>query len=65
MDEATARLIAERGIWLSIQPFPDELADAFPPGTLLLLWCAKGRHFVLTGEISAAPADGTGSTIFV
>src|SRR5262249_43838371 len=31
MDEATAKLIAERGVWLSIQPFPDELADAFPP----------------------------------
>jgi imidazolonepropionase-like amidohydrolase len=34
MDEATARLIAERGIWLSLQPFPDELANAFPPGSL-------------------------------
>jgi imidazolonepropionase-like amidohydrolase len=33
MDEASARLIAERGVWLSIQPFPDELADAFPPGS--------------------------------
>jgi len=33
MDEATARLIAERNIWLSIQPFPDELANAFPPGS--------------------------------
>jgi imidazolonepropionase-like amidohydrolase len=33
MDEATARLIADRGIWLSIQPFPDELGDAFPPGS--------------------------------
>jgi imidazolonepropionase-like amidohydrolase len=33
MDEATARLIAERSIWLSIQPFPDELANAFPPGS--------------------------------
>ncbi|HTM56698.1 MAG TPA: amidohydrolase family protein [Pirellulales bacterium] len=33
MDEATAKLIAERGVWLSIQPFPDELADAFPPGS--------------------------------
>jgi imidazolonepropionase-like amidohydrolase len=31
MDEATAKLIAERGVWLSIQPFPDELADAFLP----------------------------------
>jgi imidazolonepropionase-like amidohydrolase len=33
MDESTARLMAERGIWLSIQPFPDELADAFPRGS--------------------------------
>jgi imidazolonepropionase-like amidohydrolase len=33
MDEATARLMAERGIWLSIQPFPDELANVFPPGS--------------------------------
>lgn len=34
MDEATAKLIAERGIWLSTQAFPDEMADAFPPGSL-------------------------------
>jgi imidazolonepropionase-like amidohydrolase len=33
MDEATARLIAERGIWLSLQPFPDEIVNAFPPGS--------------------------------
>jgi len=33
MDEATAKLIADRGVWLSIQPFPDELGDAFPPGS--------------------------------
>jgi len=33
MDDATARLMAQRGIWLSIQPFPDEMADAFPPGS--------------------------------
>lgn len=33
MDEATAKLIAERGIWLSTQPFPDEMANAFPPGS--------------------------------
>jgi imidazolonepropionase-like amidohydrolase len=31
MDEATAKEMAERGVWLSIQPFPDEMADAFPP----------------------------------
>jgi imidazolonepropionase-like amidohydrolase len=33
MDEATAKLIAEKGIWLSTQAFPDELAEAFPPGS--------------------------------
>ncbi len=33
MDEATARLIAEKEIWLSTQPFPDEMANAFPPGS--------------------------------
>ncbi len=30
MDEPTAKQMAERGIWLSIQPFPDEFADVFP-----------------------------------
>lgn len=33
MDEATAKLIDERGIWLSAQAFPDELANAFPEGS--------------------------------
>jgi len=33
MDEATAKLMAERGIWLSIQPFPDEVVHVFPAGS--------------------------------
>jgi imidazolonepropionase-like amidohydrolase len=33
MDEASAQLIAEHGIWLSTQPFPEELGQAFPPGS--------------------------------
>lgn len=33
MDETTAKLIAERGIWLSTQPFPPETAELFPPGS--------------------------------
>jgi imidazolonepropionase-like amidohydrolase len=33
MDESTAKLMAEQGVWLSIQPFPDEMADVFPPGS--------------------------------
>ena len=33
MDDETARLMQGKGIWLSIQPFPDAMADAFPPGS--------------------------------
>ena len=33
MDEATAKVMAERGIWLSTQPFPEELAGGFPRGS--------------------------------
>lgn len=34
MDEETAKLMAERGVWLSIQPFlDDEDAAPFPPGS--------------------------------
>ena len=33
MDEPTAELMAEKHIWLSTQPFPDEMADAFPVGS--------------------------------
>lgn len=33
MDEETAQMMARAGVWLSTQPFPDELADAFPRGS--------------------------------
>jgi len=33
MDEPTAKLMAERGVWLSLQPFPAEMGNAFPPGS--------------------------------
>lgn len=33
MDEASAKLMAERGIWLSLQPLPAEMANIFPPGS--------------------------------
>jgi imidazolonepropionase-like amidohydrolase len=34
MDEATAKLMAEKGIWLSTQPFSDdEGSNPFPPGS--------------------------------
>ena len=38
MDEATAKLLAERGVWLSTQPFlDDEDATPFPPGSVQAL----------------------------
>jgi imidazolonepropionase-like amidohydrolase len=33
MDESSAQLMAGKGIWLSTQPFPEELGHAFPPGS--------------------------------
>lgn len=33
MDDASARLIGERGVWLSLQPLPPEMASIFPPGS--------------------------------
>jgi imidazolonepropionase-like amidohydrolase len=33
MDEPTAKLMAEKGVWLSIQPLPNEIVDLFPPGS--------------------------------
>jgi imidazolonepropionase-like amidohydrolase len=34
MDEATAELIAEKGIWLSMQPLPEDLRLGFPVGSV-------------------------------
>jgi imidazolonepropionase-like amidohydrolase len=34
MDEAAARLIAEKGIWLSAQPLPEALKLGFPAGSV-------------------------------
>src|SRR5215475_10819885 len=47
MDDSTAKLTAEHGIWLSIQPFPDEMAEAFPPGSQE--W-AKAQEVLATTE---------------
>ena len=33
MDEATAKELADSGIWLSTQPLPEEMIGAFPPGS--------------------------------
>jgi imidazolonepropionase-like amidohydrolase len=34
MDEATAKLIANKGVWLSLQPLPEELREGLPVGSV-------------------------------
>ncbi len=64
MDEATAKLIADKGIWLSTQAFPDELADAFPPGSLerakaMEVFAGTDRTFTLAKKYKIKTAFGT------
>jgi imidazolonepropionase-like amidohydrolase len=64
MDEPTAKLIAEKGIWLSTQAFPDELADAFPPGSeerakALEVFAGMDSTFTLAKKYKIKTAFGT------
>jgi imidazolonepropionase-like amidohydrolase len=64
MDEPTARLIAERDIWLSMQPIPDEAADAFPPGSFerakaLEVIAGTDRTYALAKKYKIKTAFGT------
>ena len=64
MDELTARLMAERGIWLSTQPFPDEAAKAFPPNSqehakALEVIAGTDRTYTLAKKYKLKTAFGT------
>jgi imidazolonepropionase-like amidohydrolase len=64
MDEAIAKLIAEKGIWLSTQAFPDEQADTFPPGSserakALEVFAGTDRTFALAKKYKIKTAFGT------
>jgi imidazolonepropionase-like amidohydrolase len=64
MDDATAKLMAERGIWLSIQPFPDEVAKAFPPDSqehakALEVIAGTDRAYTLAKKYKIKTAFGT------
>lgn len=64
MDEPTARLLAEKGIWLSTQAFPDELADAFPVGSqerakAFEVFAGTDRTFELAKKYNIKTAFGT------
>ena len=64
MDQQTAELMAAKGIWLSTQAFPDELANAFPPGSLERLkagvvFAGTDRTFELAKKYRIKTAWGT------
>jgi imidazolonepropionase-like amidohydrolase len=64
MDEATAKLIAEKGVWLSTQAFPDELAEAFPPGSFerekaMEVFAGTDKTFTLAKKYKIKTAWGT------
>ncbi len=56
--------MAEKGIWLSTQAFPDEMADAFPPGSLerakaMEVFAGTDRTFTLAKKYKIKTALGT------
>ena len=64
MDDATARLIAEKGIWLSLQPLPEELRQGFPPGSVQRakadeVWPGIARTYELAKKYKIKTAWGS------
>jgi len=64
MDEATAQLIAEKGVWLSPQPLPEELRQGFPVGSVQRakadeVWPGIARTYELAKKYKIKTAWGT------
>jgi imidazolonepropionase-like amidohydrolase len=64
MDEATAGMMAEKGVWLSMQPLPDELAEGFPPGSeqrakAVEVFAGTPRTYALAKKYGIKTAWGT------
>jgi imidazolonepropionase-like amidohydrolase len=64
MDEATAKLIAEKGIWLSMQPLPEEMRLGFPVGSVQRakadeVFPGIGRTYELAKKYKIKTAWGT------
>jgi imidazolonepropionase-like amidohydrolase len=64
MDDATARLIAEKGVWLSLQPLPEELRQGFPEGSVERakaeeVWPGIGRAYEFAKKYKLKTAWGT------
>lgn len=64
MDDETARLIAEKGIWLSMQPLPEDLRLGFPVGSVQRakadeVWPGIARTYELARKHKIKTAWGT------
>ena len=64
MDEATAKLMAEKGIWLSMQPIPEALVKGFPVGTVQRekaeeVWLGIPKTYELAKKYKLKTAWGT------
>jgi imidazolonepropionase-like amidohydrolase len=64
MDEATAKLMADKGIWLSTQPLPDELRTGFPVGSVQRekadeVWPGIAKTYALAKKYKIKTAWGT------
>lgn len=64
MDEITAKLMADKGIWLSTQPLPEEMRTGFPPGTVQRakadkVWPGIARTYELARKYRIKTAWGT------
>jgi len=64
MDEATARLIAEKGVWLSLQPLPEEMRTGLPEGSVQRekaeeVWPGIAKTYELAKKYKIKTAWGT------
>jgi imidazolonepropionase-like amidohydrolase len=64
MDEATAKLMAEKGVWLSAQPIPEDLRQSYPAGSVQQAkfdeaWRGIVRTYELAKKYKLKTAFGT------
>ena len=64
MDDATARLMAEKGIWLSLQPLPEEMRTGLPVGSVQRakadeVWPGIARTYEFAKKYKIKTAWGT------
>ncbi len=64
MDDETARLIGEKGVWLSLQPLPEAMREGFPIGSVQRegadeVWPGIDRTYRLAKKYKLKTAWGT------